>query len=99
MACVPPLWTVYNEVDMKSTTNTERGDLMKNDMVISVMSERGISIRQCAKDIGISRPDLSSALNGRKPMYPKYRRLLSEYLGIAEEVLFPDDKRGADGND
>ena len=72
---------------------------MKNDMVLSVMSERGISIRQCAKDIGIGRPDLSSALNGRKPMYPKYRRLLSAYLGIDEEVLFPDDQRGVDTND
>lgn len=62
---------------------------MKNDLVTNVMSERGISIRKCAKDIGISRPDLSSALNGRKPMYPKYKHLLSEYLGIDEAVLFP----------
>lgn len=71
---------------------------MKNDMVLSVMSERGISIRQCAKDIGIGRPDLSSALNGRKPMYPKYRKLLSAYLGIDEAVLFPVEN-GGDGND
>lgn len=64
------------------------------DMVISVMNERGISIRQCAKAIGIGRPDLSSALNGRKPMYPKYKRLLSEYLGIDEAVLFPYENGG-----
>ena len=66
------------------------------DMVISVMSDRGISIRQCAKDIGIGRPDLSSALNGRKPMYPKYKKLLSEYFGIDEDVLFPDEEDGDD---
>lgn len=70
---------------------------MKNDMILSVMNERGISIRQCAKDIGIGRPDLSSALNGRKPMYPKYKRLLSDYLCIDEKVLFPEE--GGDGND
>lgn len=71
---------------------------MKNDIVLSVMNERGISIRQCAKDIGIGRPDLSSALNGKKPMYPKYRQLLSKYLCIDEADLFPDEEDG-DGND
>lgn len=69
------------------------------NMVVNVMRERGISIRQCAKAIGIGRPDLSSALNGRKPMYPKYRQLLSEYLNIDEALLFPDAAKGADVSD
>lgn len=46
------------------------------------------TISGCARDIGIAQPNLSNAINGNIPMYPKYRRLLSEYLGIEEEVLF-----------
>lgn len=71
---------------------------MKYDIVMSVMNERGISIRQCAKDIGIGRPDLSSALNGKKPMYPKYKQLLSEYLCMDEADLFPDEEDGDDND-
>lgn len=71
---------------------------MKHENVKRVLSERGLSIRKCAAEIGISQPDLCNAINGVKPMYPKYRRLLSDYLGIDEEVLFPNEN-GGDGND
>ncbi|MBR0342517.1 MAG: hypothetical protein IJH64_09830 [Oscillospiraceae bacterium] len=76
----------------------ERGTL-KHDNVKKVLFERGISIRKCAADINISQPDLCNAVNGVKPMYPKYKHLLSEYLGIDEAVLFPKSKEGAESND
>lgn len=67
---------------------------MKHKRVKEILSERGISIRKCAIAIGITQPDLCNAINGVKPMYPKYRRLLSEYLGIDEAVLFPIEDGG-----
>lgn len=67
---------------------------MKHENIRRILSEKGISIRKCATEIGISQPDLCNAINGVKPMYPKYRRLLSEYLDIDEELLFPDENGG-----
>lgn len=63
------------------------------------LADRKISIAKCAREIKINQGDLTNALNGKKPMHPKYKKLLSEYLGIDAEVLFPDVERGADGND
>jgi lambda repressor-like predicted transcriptional regulator len=48
--------------------------------VKQILLDRGISISKCARDIGVSNCDLNSVLNERKPFYPKYRRLLAEYL-------------------
>ena len=55
--------------------------------VKQILLDRGISISKCARDIGVSNCDLNSVLNERKPFYPKYRRLLAEYLSkdIPEE--------------
>lgn len=71
---------------------------MKHDNVRRILSERGISIRKCAIEIGISQPDLCNAINGVKPMYPKYRKLLANYLGIDQGVLFPDESGGGDND-
>lgn len=44
------------------------------------LKDLGISITQCAKDIGVSRPSLSHCLNGKWPMYPHYKKLLDLYI-------------------
>lgn len=50
--------------------------------VKQILLDRGISISKCARDIGVSNCALNSVLNERNPFYPKYRRLLAEYLSI-----------------
>lgn len=59
---------------------------------------KGVSVARCSRDIGLNQTDLCNALNGIKPMYPKYKKLLAEYLEIDEEVLFPDEE-GCDVDD
>lgn len=59
---------------------------------------KGVSVSKCARDIDVNQTDLCSALNGTKPMYPKYKKLIADYLGIDEEVLFPDEE-GCDVDD
>lgn len=54
------------------------------------LRERGMSRLKLACRMSISASDLSSAMNGKKPMYPKYRQLISEILDIPEEELFEE---------
>lgn len=63
------------------------------------LRERNLSIRGCARACDIDCCNLTNCLNGKKPMYPKYKRLISKQLGIDEAVLFPEDQEGADVND
>lgn len=55
--------------------------------VKQILLDRGISISKCARDIGVNICNLASVLNESRPFYPKYRRLLAEYLStdIPEE--------------
>lgn len=59
--------------------------------VIEKMKEKGISKMQCAIQMGISPSDLYNALNGVKPLYPKYRKKLSEVLNTPESELFNEE--------
>lgn len=70
--------------------------MMYTDVKRQITEIKGVSVARCAREIGINQTDLCSALNGKKPMYPKYKKLLSEYLGIDEDVLFPDEEDGDD---
>lgn len=72
--------------------------MMYTDVKRQITEVKGVSVARCAREIGINQTDLCSALNGKKPMYPKYRQLLSDYLCIDEADLFPDEEDG-DGND
>lgn len=53
-----------------------------------LLKERGLSKLQLAMKAGINPSDLYQALSGNKPMYPAYRRKLSEALGVPEAELF-----------
>ena len=63
------------------------------------LRERNLSIRQCARACDIDCCNLTNCLNGKKPMYPKYKRVISEHLGIDEDVLFSGSQEGADISD
>ena len=68
--------------------------LLDMEKLLSALKEREISKLQLALAVGISPSTLYSAINGKVPFYPKYKRTISKYLGIDEAVLFSE--RGGD---
>jgi transcriptional regulator with XRE-family HTH domain len=54
------------------------------------MAEKKISQAKMARDIGMNPSRLSDMISGRLKGW-KYRRRISQYLGVPEETLFPDD--------
>ena len=62
------------------------------------LRRRNISVNRFARDHNIDCGNLTNCLNGKRPLYPKYKQLLSEYLGVDEATLLPDEEDG-DGND
>lgn len=59
------------------------------------MEQQNVSVYRIAKDTGIHATDLYSALGCKKPMYPKWRKILADYLGVPEEDLFEEGKERA----
>lgn len=49
------------------------------------------SINKLAKVIGVEACDLYSAFTEKKPMYPKYKRLIAEALNEDVASLFPEE--------
>lgn len=58
--------------------------------LLDELNKRNISKLQLALNAGIAPHYLYNALNGKMPFYPKYRRKISEFLGIDEAELFSD---------
>jgi len=54
----------------------------------SLIKEQGMSKMQLAMKAGINPSDLYQALKGNKPMFPAYRRKISNALGVPEAELF-----------
>ena len=61
------------------------------EKILKALRERGMSKLALAKATGITPSDFYSALNGRKPFYPKYRRAVAEYFGVDELDLFSEE--------
>ena len=72
---------------------------MTYQKVKNELGKRNVSVNKFARDHNIDCGNLTNCLNGKRPLYPKYKKLLSDFLGIDEAVLFPDVERGADEND
>lgn len=53
------------------------------------LAEKQRNQKQMAAEIGMNPSRLSDMLSGRLQGY-KYRRRISQYLGVSEETLFPD---------
>jgi lambda repressor-like predicted transcriptional regulator len=62
---------------------------MYPEIRLKIIAKYG-SINQLAMHIGVNNSDLYSAFRGKKPMYPKYRKLIAEALGEPEESLFKE---------
>lgn len=52
------------------------------------LNEKGLSVLQLSYLARISQPDLSRAVNGKKPFYPSWKKRVSEVLEIPESELF-----------
>jgi len=52
------------------------------------LNERNISAYRLAKECNIALSDMYQALNGKKKMFPRWRRSIAEYLGASEKELF-----------
>ena len=60
--------------------------------LLDVLKERNISKLQLALNAGITPSDLYCAFNGAQPVYPKYKRKISEFLQTDESELFAESE-------
>ena len=58
------------------------------DKVINIMREKNITQKELAKRAGISRPDISKALNGVIPLYGNWKKKIAEALEMSEDEIF-----------
>lgn len=54
------------------------------------MNRKGLSSNKLALGSMISPANFSQAINGKTPMFPAWRRRISEYLGMPQGELFPE---------
>lgn len=63
---------------------------MRREILEAKLAEKNKSQRQMALEIGMSPQRLSDILSGRLKGW-KYRRRISKYLGVPQEILFEDE--------
>jgi len=56
------------------------------------LKERELSIYRVSQIAKIAPPDLYTALSGKKPLYPGWRKRIAEALDMPEEALFNDEE-------
>lgn len=54
-----------------------------------MINEQYGSINKLAKHIGCEAGDLYAGFKGTKTLYPRYRHLIAEALGVDERRIFP----------
>ena len=59
-----------------------------------IMKEKNISTHKLAKLSNITPQDLYSALSGKKPFFPNWRKRVAEALDSTVEELFSINERG-----
>lgn len=57
------------------------------------MDKQHIRAFSLAKKADIASSDLYSALNGKREMFPNWRKRISEALGVPEEDLFESEAK------
>lgn len=63
-----------------------------NEKLKAEMARQGISGNRLAMKSLIASSDFYSAMNGKKPWYPKWRSRVAEVLGVPESELFDDEE-------
>lgn len=54
----------------------------------AVLKDKKITAYRLAKDCNIATANVYNLLNGKQWAYPKWRKTISEYLGIPENQIF-----------
>lgn len=65
--------------------------MSKQNRLNKVLNEKNISAYRVAKDCNIALPTMYSIMSGKMFPYPKYRKLISDYLDVPESELFDLD--------
>jgi hypothetical protein len=61
-------------------------------ILLDILKERNISKLQLALKCEIACSDLYNAINSNRPFYPKWRKSISNFLGVDEELIFDGNK-------
>lgn len=63
-----------------------------------IMKKQGISVNRLSFMSMIASSDLHCAMNGKKPMYPNWKKRIADALGTDIDSLFnEEEKGGSDG--
>lgn len=60
------------------------------EKLIEVMNKKNLTRHKLAMLSNINPPDLYNALEGKKPMYPSWRKRIANALGVKETDVFDD---------
>ena len=61
---------------------------MEQKKLKSILKNKNLSAYRLAIECRIATPDMYMALNGKKPMFPKWKKAIASYLNMKEEDLF-----------
>lgn len=61
---------------------------MEQIILKNVLKERNITPYRLAIECNIALPDMYQALNGKKTMFPRWKKSIAEYLRMDEKDLF-----------
>lgn len=65
--------------------------MVKQTKLRKIIDEKGITPYRLAKDCHIAPTDVYNILKGMRPAFPRWRKSISEYLGIPEEEIFMEE--------
>ena len=60
----------------------------------ATMQEKNITTNKLSFMSRIAAPDLYCAMNGKKPMYPNWKKRIAEALDTDVESLFNEEEKG-----
>lgn len=66
---------------------------MKYSKLETLLYVRRISKLQLAIKIGVSSSSLYDVLNGKRQLYPNYKRKIAEFLEVDEDYLFSEEEQ------
>ena len=70
-----------------------KGGTYMYQKLVEKMRQKNITTHKLAKLSNITPQDLYSALSGKKPFFPNWRKRVSEALDSTVEELFAEDER------
>lgn len=66
--------------------------MKKQTKLKEILRERNITAYRLAKDCKINQTIVYNCLNGKQHIYPKWKKIISEYLALPEEEIFINEE-------